>query len=53
MGEVAVARAMVELADTLVGDYDPDDLLDRLWRRCLELFDVDYGDIILGFDTAT
>jgi len=42
-----IARAFVELADTLVDDYDVVDLMHTLGERNVELFEVDAAGIIL------
>lgn len=39
--ETRLARAMVELADTLVDDFDVVELLARLTDRCVEVLEVD------------
>lgn len=51
--EALVLRAFVELADTLVDDYDIIDLLDRLAGHCVELLAADAAGILLGDADAT
>lgn len=46
--EGPVIRAFVELADTMVADYDAIDLLDRLIRFCVDLLPADAAAIVLG-----
>ena len=45
--EALLARTFVELADTLVDDFDVVELLTRLAERCVELFDVATAGIML------
>ena len=45
--EQLITRAFVELADTLVDDYDVVDLMHTLGERSVELFEVDAAGIIL------
>src|SRR2546428_3414348 len=45
--EPALAEAFVELADTLVADFDIIDFLHVLTNRCVELLDVQAAGIIL------
>jgi GAF domain-containing protein len=51
--EAMVLRAFVELADTLVDDYDIIDLLDRLAGYCVELLAADSAGILLGDAQST
>jgi GAF domain-containing protein len=44
---VLVAESFVSLADTLVGDFDVVELLDRLVRSCVNLLDVRAAAILL------
>ncbi len=46
--EVTIARAFVELADTLVADFDVVDLLHVLAGRCVELLDVQAAGLMLA-----
>lgn len=43
-----VARTLVELADTLVDDFDVVDLLTLLTQRCVESFDIDAAGLMLA-----
>lgn len=46
--EELLARTFVELADTLVDDFDVIDLLTTLTERCVELLDASGTGILLG-----
>ncbi|HUR77600.1 MAG TPA: GAF and ANTAR domain-containing protein [Acidimicrobiales bacterium] len=46
--EAVLARTFVELADTLVDDFDVIDLLMRLADRCTEILDVEAAGIMLA-----
>ena len=46
--EQLVSRAFIELADTLVDDYDMVELLDRLVDCCADLLAADAAGIVLG-----
>jgi GAF domain-containing protein len=45
--EAALARTLVELADTLVADFDVVELLTTLTDRCVEVLGVDASGIVL------
>lgn len=45
--ETLLARTLVELADTLVADFDVVELLTRLTDRCVEMLDVDAAGLML------
>jgi len=51
--EALVIRAFVGLADTLVDDYDVNDLLDRLAAYSVELLAADAAGILLGDAEST
>jgi GAF domain-containing protein len=46
--EAEVVRSLVEMADTLVGDYDIVDLLTGLTDRCVELLGVSAAGVMLA-----
>ncbi|MDX6645678.1 MAG: hypothetical protein QOK40_1405, partial [Miltoncostaeaceae bacterium] len=46
--EDRLAQTFVELADTLVEDFDVVDLLARLGERCVELFDAAAAGLLLA-----
>lgn len=46
--ETVLSRTLVELADTLVDDFDVVDLLTLLADRCIEVLDVDAAGIMLA-----
>src|SRR5580704_18745915 len=45
--EVSLARTMVELADTLVDDFDVVELFSLLTDRCVELFGISAAGLML------
>jgi GAF domain-containing protein len=45
--EATLARALVELADTLVADFDVVELLTRLTDRCVDVLDVGAAGLML------
>ena len=47
MGE-RLAQTFVELADTLVADFDLLEFLQALTERCVELLDVDAAGLLLA-----
>src|SRR5690348_13701530 len=46
--EAKLAQALVELADTLVADFDVVELLSRLTDHCLDVLDVSAAGIMLA-----
>jgi GAF domain-containing protein len=46
--EVLLSRTLVELADSLVADFDVVEMLTRLTARCVEVLDVDAAGIMLA-----
>ena len=46
--EANVVRALVTMADTLVGDYDVVDLLTGLADRCVDLLGVSAAGVMLA-----
>src|SRR3954452_20994921 len=48
--EQVLIKAFVELADSLVDDYDVIDLLDRLAGHCVELLAADAAGIMISDD---
>ncbi len=48
--ESLLALTFVEIADTLVEDYDVVDMLTTLASRCVELFDVDLAGMMIAVD---
>lgn len=51
--ENRLAKAFVQLADTLVSDFDVTDLMQRLVEHCVELFDVDAAGLLLADHRGT
>ena len=50
MGEVKLADVLVELADTLVDEFDLIDFLHTLTTRCVQLLNVDTAGLVLTDD---
>jgi GAF domain-containing protein len=50
--EALMSQTFVEVADTLVADFDVVDVLTTLAGRCVELFDVDEAGLMLADDGA-
>ncbi len=48
--EALLARTFVEMADTLVADFDVADLLGVLARRCVELLDITEAGLMISHD---
>jgi hypothetical protein len=46
--EATLTRTFVELADTLVADFDVTDLLTLVAERCVEILDVDAAGLMLA-----
>lgn len=46
--EATLTRTFVEMADTLVADFDVTDLLTSLAERCVEILDVDAAGVMLA-----
>jgi GAF domain-containing protein len=46
--ETILAKTLVELADTLVDDFDVVDLLTHLATRCVDVFDVEAAGLMLA-----
>jgi GAF domain-containing protein len=51
--EEVLARTLVELADTLVDEFDVVDLLTRLADRCVDVLDVEAAGIMLAAPDGT
>ena len=51
--EASLARTLVELADTLVADFDVVELLTLLTDRCVDVLDVGAAGLMLVAPTAT
>jgi GAF domain-containing protein len=45
--EPAMTAAFIDIADTMIADYDPVDLADRLARHCADLLDVAAAGLLL------
>ena len=46
--EESVVRALVEMADTLVGDFDVVELLTGLASRCVELLGISAAGVMVA-----
>lgn len=46
--ESVLARTLVEMADTLVGDFDVVDILTLLADRCVEVLEVEAAGVMLA-----
>ncbi len=46
--EQRIIETLVHLADSLVGDFDADELLHFLAERCVELLDVDAAGVMVA-----
>lgn len=51
--DAALTRAFVELADTMVSDFDVTDLLQRLVDHCVELLPADAAGLLLSDQRGT
>ena len=48
--EAALASTLVQLADTLVADFDVVELLTLVADRCVEVLDIDAAGLMLAAD---
>ncbi|HWH00837.1 MAG TPA: GAF and ANTAR domain-containing protein [Pilimelia sp.] len=46
--EQQLVETFVEVADTLVDDFDPIDFLHRMTKRCVQLLDIDAAGLLLA-----